>query len=114
MGDLPSSHYDVVMFSYLLCSVKDSSKVLKEAKRVLVNGGSLIFLEHVGFPVGTWQRFVQNAVTPLWKITCCNCHLNRDSVRQIENAGFSHVTAHYTDADTSVLLRRQAYGIATL
>lgn len=114
MCDLPSGHFDVVMFSYLLCSAKDSRKVLEEVKRVLVKGGSLVFLEHVGFPHGTWQRLVQNAVTPLWKVTCCNCHLNRDSVKQIEDAGFSHVTARYIDLHMTVLLRRQAYGTAVL
>ncbi|XP_075553476.1 thiol S-methyltransferase TMT1B-like [Dermacentor variabilis] len=112
MSQLASSHFDVVMFTYLLCSVKNARKVLEEAKRVMVKGGTLIFLEHVAFPEGTWQRLLQNAVTPLWKVTCCNCHLNRDSVKQIEDAGFSYVTAKYIDADTNVLLSRHAYGIA--
>ncbi|XP_075744351.1 thiol S-methyltransferase TMT1A-like [Rhipicephalus microplus] len=89
-------------------------KVFKEVKRVLVKGGSVVFLEHVGFPNGTWQKLLQSAVTPLWKITCCNCHLNRDSVKEIENAGFLKVTAHYNIADMNVLLRRQACGMAVL
>ncbi|KAL3189579.1 hypothetical protein MRX96_002614, partial [Rhipicephalus microplus] len=105
---------DVAVFTYLLCSVKNPRKVLKEVKRVLVKGGSVVFLEHVGFPNGTWQRLLQSAVTPLSRITCCNCHLNRDSVKEIENAGFSKVTAHYIDAEMNVLLRRPAYGMAVL
>ncbi|KAL1478993.1 hypothetical protein MTO96_052237 [Rhipicephalus appendiculatus] len=88
------------------------SACLKELRRN-PKGGSLIFLEHVAFPDGAWQRLLQNVVTPLWRITCCNCHLNRESVKQIEDAGFSNVTAHYIDADINVLLRRQVYGIAT-
>ncbi|XP_049528069.1 thiol S-methyltransferase METTL7B-like [Dermacentor silvarum] len=108
MSELASSHFDVVMFTYLLCSVKNPREVLEKAKRVMVKGGTLIFLEHVAFHRGTWQRLVQNAVTPLWTITCCNGHLNRDSVQQIEDAGFSRVMAYYIDADIDVILRRQA------
>ncbi|KAH7937397.1 hypothetical protein HPB49_011693 [Dermacentor silvarum] len=36
MNDLSSDYFDVVMFTYLLCSVKNGRDVLDEVKRVLV------------------------------------------------------------------------------
>ncbi|XP_037579802.1 thiol S-methyltransferase METTL7B-like [Dermacentor silvarum] len=112
MDDLKNEQFDVVLFTYILCSVQDGRKVLEEAKRVLVKGGHLIFLEHVGFPTGTWPRLVQGLLTPLWKILFANCHLNRDSAKLIEDAGFSHVSTNYIYADMCSLLSRQVYGVA--
>ncbi|XP_070395464.1 thiol S-methyltransferase TMT1B-like [Dermacentor albipictus] len=69
MNELEDEQFDVVLFTYLLCSVQDGRKVLEEAKRVLVKGGQLIFLEHVAHPKWTWPRLLQSLITPLWKIT---------------------------------------------
>ncbi|XP_049528174.1 putative methyltransferase-like protein 7A [Dermacentor silvarum] len=112
MNDLSSDYFDVVMFTYLLCSVKNGRDVLDEVKRVLVKGGHLIFLEHIAFPRGTWQRALQNLMTPLWMFFCCNCHLNRDSAELIEAAGFSHVSASYVNVEMGLVLNNQAYGFA--
>lgn len=114
MDELENGQFDVVLFTYLLCSVQDGRKVLEEAKRVLVKGGHLIFLEHVAYPKGTWPRLFQSLITPLWKITCGNCHLQRDSARLIETAGFSQVTTHYVYADMCSILNYQVYGVAIL
>ncbi|XP_077485608.1 thiol S-methyltransferase TMT1B-like [Amblyomma americanum] len=113
MRQLASDQFDVVMFTYLLCSVNNGRKVLEEAKRVLAKGGRLIFLEHVAYPKGTWRRLLQNLMTPLWTVFCCNCHLNRESMQLIEAACFSQVTIHYIDVPMGTVLNHQAYGIAT-
>ncbi|KAH7937402.1 hypothetical protein HPB49_011706 [Dermacentor silvarum] len=75
-------------------------------------GGHLIFLEHIAFPRGTWQRALQNLMTPLWMFFCCNCHLNRDSAELIEAAGFSHVSVSYVNVEIGLVLNNQAYGFA--
>ncbi|KAH7937858.1 hypothetical protein HPB49_016879 [Dermacentor silvarum] len=46
MSELASSHFDVVMFTYLLCSVKNTRKVLEEAKRVMVKPARLWLSEY--------------------------------------------------------------------
>ncbi|XP_077486770.1 thiol S-methyltransferase TMT1B-like [Amblyomma americanum] len=112
MAELPSGSFDVVMFSYLLCSAINGRKVLEETKRVLVKGGHLIFLEHVAWPRGTWQRLLQHVMTPLWSFFCCNCHLNRDSGELVAAAGFSHVAAQYSHVSMGIVLNYQVYGFA--
>ncbi|XP_054922216.1 thiol S-methyltransferase TMT1B-like [Dermacentor andersoni] len=112
MNELENEQFDVVLFTYLLCSVQDGRRVLEEAKRVLVKGGQLIFLEHVAHPERTWPRLLQSLITPLWKITCANCHLDRDSAKLIENAGFSQVTTDYIYVDMCTILSYQVFGVA--
>ncbi|XP_077486150.1 thiol S-methyltransferase TMT1A-like [Amblyomma americanum] len=112
MAQLATGHFDAVMFTYLLCSAKDGRRVLEEAKRVLCKGGHLIFLEHVAYPRDTWQRLLQHAMTPLWTIFCCNCHLNRESEKLIESVGFSQVTIRYVHVPLGIVINHQAYGIA--
>ncbi|XP_077486148.1 thiol S-methyltransferase TMT1B-like [Amblyomma americanum] len=68
MSELADGHFDAVIFTYLLCSVKSGEKILEEVQRGLVKGGHLIFLEHVAFPKGTWQRVLQDLMTPLWRL----------------------------------------------
>lgn len=113
MSELENEKFDVVLLTYLLCSVTDPLKVLREAKRVLVKGGRLIYLEHVAYPKGTWQRFVQDLVQPLWKVITCNCHIDRDCHEDLMYmAGFSHVNINCVLVDMPVLVNRQAYGDA--
>lgn len=113
MGELKDQHYDVVLLTYIFCSVLDPLKVLKEAKRVLVKGGRLIYLEHVGYPKGTWERLWQDVVNPLWKVVGCNCHVNRDCHQDlIKKAGFENVTCNYIVVDMPTLINRHVYGEA--
>ncbi|XP_077538448.1 thiol S-methyltransferase TMT1B-like [Haemaphysalis longicornis] len=113
MSELENQHFDVVLFSFLLCSVNDPLKVLKEARRVLVKGGRLIFLEHVAYPKGTWQRLVQDLVQPLWKVLNCNCHINREGHEDLmPAAGFSKVNSNCALGDTPVFVNRILYGYA--
>lgn len=111
MSELESGSFDVVLCTYMLCSVKDVKKVLNEAKRVLVKGGHLIFLDHVGYPHGTWLRWLQDLLTPLWKVAICHCCLNIDTEEHVRAAGFSEVAFHYFYVDIP-LLSRQVCGVA--
>ncbi|XP_077541463.1 thiol S-methyltransferase TMT1B-like isoform X2 [Haemaphysalis longicornis] len=111
MTQLENGSFDVVLCTYMMCSVKDVQKVLSEARRVLVKGGHLIFLDHVGYPKGTWLRWMQDILSPLWKVALCNCCLNLDTEEHIRASGFSEVTVRYFDVDIP-LLSRQICGVA--
>lgn len=113
MSELQNEQFDVVLLTYLLCSTTEPLKVLREAKRVLVKGCRLIYLEHVGHPKGTWQRFVQDLVQPLWKVITCNCHIDREGHENlIYKAGFSKVNINYLCVDMPVFLSPHIYGDA--
>ncbi|XP_077539954.1 thiol S-methyltransferase TMT1B-like isoform X1 [Haemaphysalis longicornis] len=113
MSELTSAQFDVVLLTYIFCSVNDPAKVLSEAKRLLVKGGRLIFIEHVAYPRGTWQRLLQDVVSPLWKLTACHCHLTRNCHHDLmKKLGFSDVTVNYLYVDMPIVTSRHAYGQA--
>ena len=83
----PTSFFDAVVATLVLCTVSDLGQSLAEIRRVLRPGGALRFFEHVRAPSHGWARF-QDLVTPLWKRVGAGCHPNRDTVAAIEAAGF--------------------------
>ena len=79
--------FDAVVATLVLCSVGDPERGLVESRRVLKTGGMLRLVEHVRVqnPMGAG---IQDALTPLWKRVAGNCHLNRDTLSSVEQAGF--------------------------
>lgn len=82
---------DAVISTLVLCCVGNQQRSLREVLRVLKPGGKLLFLEHVAGPDGSWLRFVQNLVTPVWKRLGDGCMPNRETWAAIEGAGFERV-----------------------
>ena len=79
---------DAVVFTLVLCSVRDVLACLAEARRVLRPGGELRFLEHGvadSVPIATLQRAMDATVYPA---LAGGCHLGRDPRRSITEAGF--------------------------
>jgi ubiquinone/menaquinone biosynthesis C-methylase UbiE len=79
--------FDCVVFTYTLCSVDDPATVLKEARRVLKPGGSLLFLEHGATPretINRWQRRLDH----VWPRLMGNCHLSRVVTQPFSACGF--------------------------
>ena len=80
--------FDTVVCTLVLCSVKDPARALAEMRRVLKPGGRLLFLEHVAAADNPKRLRWQRRVEPLWKRVMGNCHMTRDTLAEIERAGF--------------------------
>ncbi|RGP54743.1 class I SAM-dependent methyltransferase [Pseudomonas abyssi] len=82
-----AGRFDTIVMTFTLCSIEDPIPALREMKRVLGDGGRLLFCEHGLAPeqgVKAWQH----RLTPWWKPLAGGCHLNRDIPALIQEAGF--------------------------
>lgn len=77
--------FDYVVNTFVLCSVPDPVKTLKEMKRVLKNGGKILMLEHTKskyFVIKVFQH-IHNPITK----TLFGFNVNRDTIENIKKAG---------------------------
>lgn len=84
---LEDASCDGALVTFTLCTVPDAYRVLVELRRVLSPGGSLHFLEHGLAPdesVARWQR----RLDPIQGLLAGGCHLTRDPLTLINDAGF--------------------------
>jgi len=78
---------DVVTASLTFCSIADPLRGLGEARRILTPHGRLLLLEHTrGSGLGAW---LTDVLHPLWKAWSRDCHLNRETVGNVEQVGFT-------------------------
>ncbi|KAH7950933.1 hypothetical protein HPB52_003141 [Rhipicephalus sanguineus] len=110
---LPDGHFDAVVITYVLCTAIDGKKLISECKRVLRQGGRLLFAEHVGHKRGTFARFMQDLVAPLVQYMTGGCYMNRDSGRVFQEAGFAEVQMEEVDLDIPFQYSYHVYGVAT-
>ena len=81
-----SGCFDTVAASLVFCSVADPARGLVEARRVLRPDGRLVLLEHTrGSGLGAW---LTDVFQPLWSAWSRECHLNRETVQAVADAGF--------------------------
>lgn len=87
--DLPfeKEEFDTVVFTLLFCTVRDVEKGLQEIMRVLKKDGKIIFIEHV-LPEKEPLKTAFDRATPLWKKLAGGCHLNRETEKSLQAAGF--------------------------
>jgi ubiquinone/menaquinone biosynthesis C-methylase UbiE len=78
---------DTVVITWVLCSIEDPNRALREIRRVLKPKGQLIFLEHGRAPDHGVVRW-QDRLTPAWKHIAGGCTLNRKMDEVIASAGF--------------------------
>ncbi|GLW65066.1 methyltransferase type 11 [Actinomadura rubrobrunea] len=83
---LDDSCADAVVVSGVLCSVRDPRAALEEFRRVLRPGGRLRFYEHVRADGGFGRR--QDLLAPLWARLMGGCRVDRDTVGELERAGY--------------------------
>lgn len=80
--------FDAAVASLVLCSVSDQAGALAELFRVIQPGGELRFYEHV-VATNSLARLAQRAAdTALWPHIAGGCHLARDTLAAIDQAGF--------------------------
>jgi ubiquinone/menaquinone biosynthesis C-methylase UbiE len=89
--ELPDRSVDHVVCTLVLCSVPDVARALDEIHRVLKPGGTLVFVEHVAAPRGTWFRRLQEFVRPLWMRIYDHCDPARETAELIRKSKFKDV-----------------------
>lgn len=80
--------FDTVVGTLVMCSVPHPERALAEIRRLLKPGGEYRFYEHVRYD-SAFGGFWQDAILPIWRWFGAGCHPNRDTVRTIQNAGFT-------------------------
>jgi ubiquinone/menaquinone biosynthesis C-methylase UbiE len=79
--------FDVVVATLVLCTVPDPLRSLSEARRVLVEGGRLLYIEHVRSRrpgLALWQDRLRRP----WGFVAAGCHPNRDTGQLLADSGF--------------------------
>lgn len=92
----PDGVFDMALSTFTLCTIPDAQVALKELRRVLKPGGTLIFLEHGLAPdigVARWQH----RLDPVERFVAGGCHLSRDMPALVADAGFTitELEQHY-------------------
>jgi ubiquinone/menaquinone biosynthesis C-methylase UbiE len=83
-----TSSVDTVVSTWTLCTVPDVVAALAEARRVLRPGGRLRFVEHSLAPSDRVAG-VQRVLQPVWGPLAGGCHITRDIVGLMTNAGYA-------------------------
>ena len=79
--------FDAVVATLVLCTVQDPGQALAEARRVLVEGGRFLYLEHVRSArpgLARWQDWLERP----WGLVSGGCHPNRATDQLLAGAGF--------------------------
>lgn len=84
---LPDQSVDSIVVTYSLCTIADAVAALRQARRVVRPGGSLLFCEHGAAPDAGVRRW-QDRLDGLWGLCAGGCHLNREVADLIIATGF--------------------------
>jgi len=78
---------DTVVVTWVLCSIPDPLRALREMRRVLTPAGRMLFVEH-GLAPDAGVRAWQERVNPIWRRVSGGCNMNRGIGELVERAGF--------------------------
>lgn len=79
--------FDTVVATLVLCTVPDPDRAVAEARRVLVAGGRLLFIEHVRAQTPRLARWQDRLERP-WGWIAGGCHPNRATAETLAASGF--------------------------
>lgn len=82
--------FDTVVSTFVLCSVGDVGQSLREVRRVLRPGGTVLLLEHAR----SHRRVIgaiQSRSAPAWARVSGGCRLDHDVLRSVHEAGLTIV-----------------------
>ena len=82
--------FDSALSTWTLCTIPDAGAALREVRRVLKPGGKLHFVEHGLAPDGNVRQW-QHRLEPVQKRLFGGCHLTRQPVEMVKDAGFEVV-----------------------
>jgi ubiquinone/menaquinone biosynthesis C-methylase UbiE len=85
----PDGSFDTVVATGVFCAVDDPAAAIAEVRRLLRLRGELRFWEHIRAD-GSGRRLMQRALDPI-HYRVFRCHIGRDTLRLIEEAGFDLV-----------------------
>ena len=85
--ELDDDSCDSALCTFTLCTIPGVEQALAELRRVLRPGGRFHFLEHGVAPDPSVRRW-QHRLDPAQKTLADGCHLTRDPVALVEDAGF--------------------------
>lgn len=80
--------FDTVVCTLVLCTVPDPAAALREARRVLTDGGRLLFLEHVRAHDSPSLARWQDRLEPAWRAFAYGCRCNQDTLEIFERLPF--------------------------
>ena len=83
--DFPNGKFDSAVATFVFCSVPDPVLGLRELKRVVKPGGSVLLLEHMRSPnsmIGAWMDFLNPNV-----VRMMGANINRRTVDNVRRAG---------------------------
>ena len=85
--EFPDNSFDYVVATFVLCTIPDPVKALREMRRVLKPSGELIALEHV-HSAYLLIDFIEHLINPALFFLLGD-HTTRHTVKNIEKAGFT-------------------------
>ncbi len=84
---IETASIDTVVTTWTLCTIPNAVQALREARRVLKPGGTLLFIEHGRAPEPGIARWQDRLDRP-WGLIAGGCHINRRIDALIIDAGF--------------------------
>ncbi len=88
--------FDSIVATLVFCTIPDPERALQEIRRTSKPGARVLLFEHVKMDQNLLAK-TQQALTPVWKKMCDGCHLDRDTLKLVEQSGLEvqHITSYY-------------------
>lgn len=90
----PDEGYDFIVSTLVLCTVPNQEAAIRQIRAWLKPEGRLLVLEHIQDGRQP-HRWIQRAITPVWKRLGEGCHLDRPTDKLLKENGFRAVQEQY-------------------